>query len=126
MSDYPAASDAPRFSDIQAILNSLIQGHVLQHLKDIHNEPNFGWGTLDQLKSVVIHPDGQFGDAYPLIDMALVEAGRGDETNLVIALRDPGGVNSYGRMPYEPPPGRYASPAEISTIVAWLNAGMPE
>ena len=122
----PVSTDAVRFSDIQAILNQLISGHTLQHLRDIHNEPKFGWDTIDQLKSLVIRPDGEFGDAYPLIDLQLVQQGRGSETNLVIALRDATGVNSYGRMPFSPPPGRYASAEEIEKIVDWLNAGLPE
>jgi hypothetical protein len=125
MEDQPVTPPV-RFSDIQSILNQLIAGHDMDHLRAVHSEANFGWDTLDQLKSLVIRPDGEFGNSYPLIDMQLVEQGRGDETNLVKALRDLTGVDSYGRMPYMPPPGRHASPEEIQTIVDWLNAGLPE
>ena len=115
-----------RFADIQAILNRITAGRSMAAMQSVHNAPTFGWDTVEQLKGVVIRPDGQFGKAYPLIDMDLVRQGRGAETNLVQALANPGGVDSYGRMPYGGPPDRYATPAEIQQIVDWLNAGLPE
>jgi hypothetical protein len=116
----------PRFLDIKAILDSLVAGCDRQRMRDKHHEPNFGWDTLDQLKRVVVRPDGPLGKSYCLIDPALVAQKKGEETNLVKALRDRQGVDGYGKMPYSPPPGRYASPEEIQAIIEWLNAGMPE
>jgi hypothetical protein len=125
MSENNAPADV-RFADVKAILDSLVAGRDYNRMRQRHNAPNFGWNTLDQLKGVIVYPDGPGGTAYPLIDMALVSAKRGEDTNLVKALRDPTGVDFYGRMPYAPPPGRYATDDEIKTIVDWLNAGMPE
>ena len=119
-------TEGVRFAEIQALLNRLIAGRNLEDLKTVHSEPHFGWDTLAQLKSLVIRPDGPDGPAYPLIDLELVQQKRGEETNLVRALSDPTGVDSYGQMPYRPPPGRYATPEEIQTIITWLNSGMPE
>ena len=121
----PAAPSAPRFADVQAILNDLIKGCDMQSIRDVHDDANFGWDTLDQLKNTVVKPMGDAGPAYPLIDMALVNAGKGAQTNLVIALSNPTGVDYNGQMPRNPPAGRYATAAEINTIVTWLNAGMP-
>ena len=115
-----------RFAEIQSILNRLIEGRKPHDLTIVHSDPHFGWDTLAQLKGVVVHPDGPDGPAYPLIDMELVRQKRGDETNLVKALSDPTGVDSYGQMPYRPPPGRYATSEEIQKIIGWLNSGMPE
>ena len=112
-----------RFADVQAILNRVTAGRDKQGMKAVHSAPNFGWDTLDQLKSVVVRPDGDEGPAYPLIDMALVRQGRGADTNLVKALANRTGVDSYGRMPYG---GPYVTPDEIQRIIDWLNAGLPE
>lgn len=121
-----APATTPRFADVQAILNNLIKDCDLQRMRDVHNDPTFGWDTIDQLKNTVVKPMGDFGDAYPLIDMALVAKGQGDKTNLVVALASPTGVDFNGQMPRNPPARRYASAAEIQTIVGWLNAGLPE
>ncbi len=126
MSDENVSTTA-RFLDIKAILDSLVAGCDPQGMRDKHHEPNFGWVTLEQLKNVVVQPDGSLGKSYPLIDPVLVAQKRGDETNLVKALRDRQGVEGYGQMPYGPtPPARYATSEEIQKIVDWLNAGMPE
>ena len=115
-----------RFADIQAILNRITAGRSMAGMKAAHNSPGFGWDTLEQLKAVVVRPEGEFGKAYPLIDPELVRQRRGQDTNLVRALAKPGGVDSYGRMPYNAPAGQYATPAEIQRIIDWLNAGLPE
>ncbi len=115
-----------RFADIQAILNRITAGRSKEGMRAAHSSPGFGWDTLEQLKAVVVRPDGEFGKAYQLIDMDLVRQGRGAETNLVQALANPSGVDSYGRMPYNAPASQYATPAEIQQIIDWLNAGLPE
>lgn len=120
------ASANVRFADIKDILDRLVAGRDYDRMRARHHAPNFGWNTLDQLKGVIIYPDGPDRTAYPLIDMALVSAKRGEDTNLVQALRNSTGVDFLGQMPYNPPPGRYATDDEIQTIVDWLNAGMPE
>ena len=116
---------APRFSDVQAILNALVKGHDPDDMRAAHSCDTFGWDTLDQLKGVVVYPEGTGGQGYPLIDQSLVDSKQGEQTNLVIALSQPGGVDGYGQMP-RTPPGRRATSAEIQTIIDWLNSGMPE
>jgi hypothetical protein len=115
-----------RFADIQLILNTLIAGRDWQRILEAHGDPTFGWDTLEQLKGVVVRPNGDMSQSYPLIEQKLIDEKRGAETNLVKALRDAGGVGFNGRMPLSPPPGRYATPQEIQTIVDWLNAGAQE
>ena len=121
-------ASTPTFQDIQSILNQLIGSTTRQRLQEVHNCPDFGWDTVEQLKNVVIDPYPGVGETYPFIDMDLIKQGRGAETNLVVALRSPTGVDSMGRMPYSPPQEgrRYATETEIQTIIAWLNAGLPE
>jgi|ERR1043166_6627338 len=114
------------FGQIRQILDRLVEGRDWARIRQVHGAPQFGWGTLDQLKQTVVRPDGPDGRSYSLIDPALVKAGRGADTNLVRALRDANGVDFNGRMPFRPPPGRYATPDEIQLIIDWLNAGMPE
>ncbi len=121
-----AARGGVRFADIQAILNRLVEGLKMDSLRDVHGDSAFGWDTLAQLKNVVVRPEGPSGKAYPLIDMALVQQKRGQDTNLVKALNDGTGVDFYGRMPLLPPAKRYATPEEIQQIIDWLNSGMPE
>ena len=117
----PAA--APRFPQVKAILDRLVAGRSLSRMQQVHSAPNFGWETVAQLKSVVIRPDGEFGQAYPLVDMDLVNQQQGAKTNLVIALSNATGVDSYGQMPFN---GPYATKDDIQTIIDWLNAGLPE
>ena len=57
--------------------------------------------------------------SYEHIDPAKVGNGQGAQTNLVIALRDPDGVNSFGRMPDG---GPFLQDQDIATIVAWIDA----
>lgn len=94
-------------------------------MRQAHESENFGWETKDQLVSTIVRPRGPGGEELRLIDSELVEQGRGEETNLVRALRT--GIRSFGRMPLRPRrPSRYATDQEIDQIIAWLNAGMPE
>jgi|SRR6187200_3066183 hypothetical protein len=115
-----------RFAQIKLILDDLVAGRDWDRMREVHSEPNFGWDTVAQLCSVTIRPTGPSGQAFPLIDMNLVKAKQGANTNLVRALRDPTGVDFNGKMPFQPPPGKHATPSEIQLIVDWLNAGMPE
>jgi hypothetical protein len=71
----------------------------------------FGWSTRDELMSATA-----FG--LLLVDPALVVAHRGDETNLVVALRT--GVSPYPRMPLG---GPYVSENQIEEIADWINQG---
>lgn len=122
----PAVTATPTFADVRAILNNLTQNCNPERMKAVHNAPNFGWETVEQLKNVVVQPYGPGGGDYPLIDMDLVRQGQGDQTNLVVALASPTGVDYNGQMPRNPPARRYATKDEVATIVAWLNAGLPE
>ncbi len=129
MSDQHAVKTI-RFADVKAILDALIVGRDPAVMRAQHNNPAFGWDTLDRLqKSFVIpdpdNPSPDNPDRYLLIEPSLVAQKRGAETSLVKALRDRQGVENYGQMP-PTPPGRHATPEEIQNIVDWLNAGMPE
>jgi hypothetical protein len=118
------ATGGPTFAAVKAILDRLVAGYDPGDLTAAHNEPKFGWATADQLRAVVVRPAGPSGPSFPLINYTaaeLIAQQCGDKTNLIRAL-SPGGINPYGRMPYG---GPYASPADLQTIVAWLNAGMP-
>lgn len=118
-----AALNAPRFADVKAILDRLVVGRSVARMQAAHGDPNFGWATLDQLKAVVVRPNGPGTDpAYPLIDPSLVGNGQGAKTNLVIALANSTGVDFNGRMPLN---GPYAAVADIQTIITWIDAGMP-
>jgi hypothetical protein len=117
------APKAPVFADVKVILDRLVAGRSPERMKDAHGDPSFGWATLDQLKSVVVRPNGQGSDpAYRLIDPSLVGNGQGAKTNLVVALSSATGVDFNGKMPLG---GPYAAAADIRTIIAWIDAGMP-
>ena len=118
-------STSPSFADIKAILDSLVEGLDMEHLKQVHHSPDFGWDTPEQLGRVVVRPSSEPEPSYRLIDPELVAAKKGAETNLIKALSDPTGGGWLGRMPRKPPALRYATPEQIAMIVAWINAGMP-
>jgi len=118
-----AAPTAPRFADVKLILDRLVAGRSVARMQAAHGDQNFGWATLAQLKAVVVRPNGPGTDpAYPLIDPALVGNGQGAKTNLVIALANSTGVDFNGRMPLN---GPYTAAADIRTIIAWIDAGIP-
>jgi hypothetical protein len=77
---------------------------------------SFGWETKAQLATAKAL-------GLRLIDPAQVGNQQGAQTNLVIALRDPGGVAGNGQMPDG---GPFAPVAEINEIIAWIDAGMPD
>jgi hypothetical protein len=118
-----AAPNGPRFADVKAILDRLVKGRSIARMQEAHGDPAFGWATLEQLKAVVVRPNGPGTDpAYPLIDPKFVGNGQGAKTNLVIALANATGVDFNGRMPLN---GPYAAAADIKTIIAWIDAGTP-
>lgn len=59
---------------------------------------------------------------YQLIDPRFI-GGQGSQTNLVIALRDEGGVNGFGQMPQD---GPYLPSHEIEEIRLWIDEGCPD
>jgi hypothetical protein len=107
----------PSFRQVQAILDELVDGRW-NFLEDIHGA-GFGWKTKQQLQAVVVRPGGS--QTFRLIDPELARQGRGKETNLIVALES--GVGGFSRMPKD---GPYATPAQIATIVDWINGGMPD
>lgn len=111
---------APTFQQVKAILDWLVKGKE-GRLQIIHG-PRFGWKTRDELLQAVAKPEDT---EYRLIDPALVGNGRGAETNLVRILT--AGFDGYPRMPYEGNgEGKYATPEELATLIAWIDAGAPE
>ncbi len=109
------------FLDIKAILYWLVKGKE-DNLQNVHG-PTFGWGTKEELANVVV--DVGRPKTYRLIDPSLVGNGKGAETYLIQALTK--GVDGMPRMPFQGnDEGQYATPYQISTIIAWIDAGMPD
>jgi FtsP/CotA-like multicopper oxidase with cupredoxin domain/peroxiredoxin len=125
VSEAIAALRIPTFAEIQTLLGQLTFRSSVAAMRTAHGDRTFGWETVDQLKGIVVRPEGPSGRHYKLIDMDLIAEGRGAETNLVKALRDVNGVGGWGRMP-PTSAGRRAFPAEIQLIIRWLNAELPE
>jgi len=111
------AKAVPSFKEVQTLLDNAVNGRW-DFLEDIHGT-GFGWKTKAQLQAVVVRPGGS--DEFRLIDPQLARQGRGRETNLIQALEH--GVGGFSRMPNY---GPYLTPAQIDTIVAWINGGMPD
>jgi hypothetical protein len=92
-------------------------------MQSAHGDKTFGWATRAQLMAVVVRPGGPGTEpSYPLIDPALIGNGKGNQTNLVVALANSTGVDFNGQMPLN---GPYAAKADIQTIIDWINAGAP-
>lgn len=108
----------PIFDDVQAILNWLVEGKTAS-LKAYHG-PTFGWTTKDELLAAKV----QLEDAeYQLVEPGLVGNGQGGKTKIVLALTT--GVDGW-KMPYNGnDEGKFATPAMVATIVAWIDAGCP-
>ena len=119
----------PVFWDVKAILQWLTNGSTSERLKLRHG-PLFQWGTRDELVNAVVQLDPAqctlHDDCFPLIAAELIRQQRGEDTYLVKALRDEGGVNGNGQMPPGGnADGQHATPLMIDTIVRWINAGCP-
>src|SRR5262249_25186490 len=119
----------PRFWDIKAILDWLTNHRTVQQLQARHG-PQFKWMTRDDLVNAVVQLDPAQCtldvDCFKLIDPTLVGTNRGDEANLVKALRDSGGVAGNGQMPFGGNgDGQHATPLQIETIIKWINLGCP-
>jgi len=88
--------------------------HGRQPDLSVHGDDSFGWNTKEQLAK----SDG-FGNV--LIDPMLVGNGKGNQTNLVIALRT--GVPGFPRMPLG---GPFLPDDQIDYIAQWIDEGIPD
>ena len=106
------------FTDVKGMLDGLMAQWANAHGRNpdlsVHSDASFGWNTKEQLAN----SDG-FGNV--LIDPALVGNGKGNETNLAVALRT--GVPGFPRMPLG---GPFLSDEQIDYIVRWIDEGMPD
>jgi hypothetical protein len=114
----------PNYWDVKAILDWLTNHRTRQQLQSIHG-PAFQWRTRQELLDAFV--DLQDGSpTFPLIDRSLIGNGRGSDTNLIKALRDPAGVAGKGRMPFGGNgDSQYATALQIQTIIDWIDAGCP-
>jgi hypothetical protein len=113
---------AVTFADVKAVLDEAIAGWKERtgrepKLTQRHASPTFGFATREQLLNAVA-----FG-TYRLIDPEMIGNGRGAETNIVIALSNPDGVEGLGQMPYE---GPFLEQAKIDIIKTWIDEGANE
>ena len=121
--DYECNLPAPRFLDVKAILEWLVKGK--KHLLSVHGN-DFSWKDRGALLDATVKL-GSPQLSFRLISPELIGNGKGDKTNLVVALRDEDGVEEFGQMPKGGnDEGRTATPLQIATIVAWIDAGCPE
>lgn len=105
------------FTQVKAILDSLVAGRDLARMKLRHGGAAFSWQTAAALRSAVAIIGT---DTYPLIDGQYVGNGQADQTYLIRLLSGPIDEDSLPRMPLA---GPYASPAQIQIIRDWINAG---
>jgi hypothetical protein len=123
-----APTQALRWPRIKAILDGAIadwrtaNGNRVPKLKQKHG-PSFGWDTKADLVNAAAVIGGQ---SFRLIDPALAAQQKGDQTNLIKALRDPDGVDGNGQMPNNGPFLTDTHPGFIQEIVQWINDGMPD
>lgn len=108
------------FAEVKAILDQTIADWKLKtnsgadpQLDDAHSTANFLWQTADELRSAIA-----FG--MPLIqeDVVGVHTKKGDQANLVIALKT--GIEGF---PHMPPGGPYRTDEEIQVIIDWIDGG---
>lgn len=106
------------FTRVKEILDDAMAQWSTEHGRtpdlSVHSDDSFGWNTKEQLA----RSDG-FGNV--LIDPSLVGNGKGNETNLVVALRI--GVPGFPRMPLG---GPFLPDDQIDYIVQWIDEGMPD
>jgi hypothetical protein len=76
----------------------------------------FRWETKQDLLAARAY-------GFRLIEENQVGQGKGSHTNLVIAFREPFGVQGLGRMPLD---GPYIPDYEIEEIRIWIDAGCPD
>lgn len=125
-----AGVPTPTFWDVKAILDWLAQGRTQQQLNAAHGT-TFRWSSRAELLGAFVQLDPtecRVGvDCYQLIPPEMIGNGKGDQTYLVRALRDAGGVDDWGQMPKNGnQDGQFATPLQIAVIVAWIDAGCPE
>ncbi len=105
------------FSEVKQILDDAIAAWSARTGRSpnlaLHGA-GFGWETREQLLSAVAFDD------YVLVSPEMIGNGRGHETNLVIALTHPSGVDGLGRMPKG---GPYLTQDNVDVIIAWINDG---
>ena len=124
----------PTFADVKTILDALVDGADWDAVVFIHScdgtktEHPIGWREKDDLvQAEVWMLENNEPVRYRLIDPALVGNNRGSETYLVQALtrgalRQDGSGRRYPQMPFNMDK---ATPQQIQTIIAWIDAGMP-
>jgi hypothetical protein len=109
---------AVTFDQVKQILDGAIAGWSARtgrvpDLTGMHVSQDFGWADKQQLLDSVAH-------GLPLIAAGLIGNGRGNETNLVVALSNPDGVMGLGQMPLG---GPFLSRKEIDAIIQWIDEG---
>lgn len=119
----------PSFWDVKAILDWLALGRTMQQLKSVHGV-TFGWSSRKELLESFVQLDPSECrpevDCFQLVQPDMIGNGRGDQTNLVKAIRDSDGVAGWGQMPKNRnSDNQFATPLQIATIVAWIDAGCP-
>jgi hypothetical protein len=120
----PGSVHWPRVKEILdgAIADWTTKNHRPPLLKQRHG-PSFSWDTKDQITNAVAQIGGS---TFRLIDPSLVGNGKGRQTNLIIALTDPDGVEGNGQMPNNGPFLTDTHPTFIDEIVRWIDDGMPD
>jgi hypothetical protein len=106
-----------RFSEVKTILDNAVAAWSAERNGEMpdfrHHNASFGWSTRDELLNLTAY-------GYQLIEPHKIGNNQGDQTNLVVALSNPDGVDGFGRMPNG---GPYLSQEKIDVIIAWINDG---
>ena len=111
----------PVFSEVKALLELIIADWKTKHHRDpdlegAHSTDKFSWETKEELLASVALD-------FPLIQPEVIGQNpkRGQEANIVVAFQT--GVDGNPRMPLG---GPFRTPAEIQTLIDWIDAGCPE
>jgi hypothetical protein len=118
-SPAPGATTSVHWPRVQEILDGAIAGWKTKNGREPHLQlhgASFGWDTKDKLANTEALD-------FRLIDPSMVGNGQGAQTNLIVALRDEGGVDDNGQMPAR---GPFLPADQIDEIVRWIDAGMPD